>query len=252
MNSSDIYLDKILENNINVVGEIYLITNSKTDKKYVGQTLSHYLNNGKYRPFGYKCRFNNHISAAKNSTIKNTYLINAIRRYGFDNFSTTLLKRCCITELDEYEKYYIKNIGTLYPNGYNLTIGGKSTRFISVELKDYQYNYNIVKKIRINQTDKTKDKISEALQHIHTNIDIIEKWKNTAITQHMKKRELLFNNIKIGDNNIEEYITTKKENNKIRYIIKIGDLSTTFYSKTEPDEIVKERAYKFLNNLKSK
>ena len=45
------YVDKILESNSNVFGEIYLITN-------VGQTLSHRLNHGKYRPFGYKCRFN--------------------------------------------------------------------------------------------------------------------------------------------------------------------------------------------------
>ena len=40
-----------------VRGEVYRITNAVTGKSYIGQTRSHRLNRGKYRPFGYMGRF---------------------------------------------------------------------------------------------------------------------------------------------------------------------------------------------------
>ena len=48
-----------------VIGEIYKITNMLTNKMYIGQTRSHYLNRGKYRPFSYTGRFKSHISESK-------------------------------------------------------------------------------------------------------------------------------------------------------------------------------------------
>jgi hypothetical protein len=42
-----------IEEKDKVVGEIYKITNIKTNKSYIGQTRSHRLNHNKYRPFGY-------------------------------------------------------------------------------------------------------------------------------------------------------------------------------------------------------
>ena len=54
----------ILLDNSNVVGHIYKITNIKTNKIYIGQTLSHRKNRGKYRPFGYEGRFKDHLSEA--------------------------------------------------------------------------------------------------------------------------------------------------------------------------------------------
>lgn len=38
------YINDILETRENVLGIIYIITNSKNGKKYIGQTLSHKLN----------------------------------------------------------------------------------------------------------------------------------------------------------------------------------------------------------------
>ena len=45
-----------------ITGEIYKITNKISNKLYVGQTLSHRKNKGKYRPFGHIARLNDHIS----------------------------------------------------------------------------------------------------------------------------------------------------------------------------------------------
>lgn len=111
-----------------IKGHIYKITNLKTSKIYIGQTRSHRLNKNKYRKFGFNGRFKDHISEAINNTKKNqcTYLNNSIRQYGKENFTVELLEECSISELNNKEIYYIKKLCSLYPKGYNLSIGGKT------------------------------------------------------------------------------------------------------------------------------
>ena len=53
----------IVEENERYV-EIYKITCLETNKMYVGQAVSHILNNGKYRRYGMVRRLNGHISEA--------------------------------------------------------------------------------------------------------------------------------------------------------------------------------------------
>ena len=120
---------QILLSNSLVKGEIYKIRNKITLKEYVGQTLTHRKNKGKYRPFGSEGRFKDHISEAINNTKKNqcVYLNNSIRKYGQENFEYETIINCEISELDYYEKDSIKKYDTLYPNGYNLAKGGKTT-----------------------------------------------------------------------------------------------------------------------------
>lgn len=110
-----------------IVGHIYKITNIKNDKIYVGQAQSHRKNKGMYRVFGYMGRFKDHISEALNNTKTKqcTYLNNAIRKYGKDQFKCELLEICDRSLLDEKEIEYIEKCKSLYPNGYNLTKGGK-------------------------------------------------------------------------------------------------------------------------------
>lgn len=109
--------------------EIYKITCLENGKKYIGQTVSHILNNGKYRRFGMERRLRGHISEAF-STKKNQchYLNNAIRKYGFDNFEVELLETCSLKDSDEKEAHHIVEQLTMYPNGYNLKLGTITTR----------------------------------------------------------------------------------------------------------------------------
>ena len=65
----------------------------------------------------------------------------------------------------------------------------------------------------------------------------------------MENRLILFKDIKIKADNLDKYVYTKNNNGNTRYIIKIEGKETSFYSKSESDEIVKERAYKFLKLL---
>ena len=120
-------MNEILDDDSKVIGHIYLITNTQTNKKYVGQTVSHRKNRNKYRPFGFEGRFKDHISEALCNTKKKqcNYLNNSIRQYGKEAFKVELITECSKSELDTMEEMYIKEYNTLYPNGYNLTIGGK-------------------------------------------------------------------------------------------------------------------------------
>jgi group I intron endonuclease len=87
--------------------------------------VSHILNHKRYRPYGHEGRFRCHISEAF-STKKNQshYLNNAIRKYGVADFVVELIEYCEIDKSDERESYYIKELNSLYPNGYNLKNGG--------------------------------------------------------------------------------------------------------------------------------
>lgn len=132
--------------------EIYKITCSTSKKCYVGQTVSHILNHGKYRRFGINKRFNSHISEAF-SKKKNQchYLNNAIRKYGSDNFIVELLELCKIEDADERESHYIIKLNTMFPNGYNLKHGTRTTRLSEEGKRRVSkgvYNYFIEQKKR--------------------------------------------------------------------------------------------------------
>ena len=56
------------------------------------------------------------------------YLNNAIKKYGAENFTVTLLHNCRIEDSDKIETEEIFKHNSLYPNGYNLNTGGKSSK----------------------------------------------------------------------------------------------------------------------------
>lgn len=88
---------------------VYMHT-SPVNKSYIGQT-SNYI----YRT---KC----HATSRQNSPF-----YQAIKKYGFDNFSSTILKvDLTVEEANYWESFFIKQFNTIHPNGYNLTSGGKN------------------------------------------------------------------------------------------------------------------------------
>ena len=117
---------KILDNPNERWGEIYMITCNVTNKKYIGQAVSHILNHKRFRPYGCKGRFRCHISEAySNKKNQSSYLNNAIRKYGCEIFNVNLLEMCDVSNLDERENFYINEHLSMFPNGYNLRSGGQ-------------------------------------------------------------------------------------------------------------------------------
>jgi group I intron endonuclease len=169
-----------------VLGEIYKITNTVTNKCYVGQTRSHRLNHKKYRPFGYLGRFKDHINEAYSSK-KNIsrYLNYSILKYGESNFVCEKILECPISELDEYEKKYILELNTKYPNGYNLTDGGKGFGVKpNIENDVVIPNRNVGSK----RKDSTKKLISSALKDALKPTSKREEMMKIVQSQHTSKK----------------------------------------------------------------
>jgi len=115
----------------NNIAEIYLLT-SPSNKKYIGQTVS-YLSNG--RSYGYFERWKEHVRESKGKRSGSRLLNNAIRKYGHTNFEVTLLEKVDISIINEREIFWIKEMNTMTPSGYNLTTGGSERHRLSEESK---------------------------------------------------------------------------------------------------------------------
>ena len=88
---------------------IYEIINTINNMCYIGQTRR-----------SLKERLNHH----KNEHRRGTPFYHAIKKYGWENFTVNIIEECEIEQLNEREIYWIAEKKTLYPDGYNLTIGG--------------------------------------------------------------------------------------------------------------------------------
>jgi group I intron endonuclease len=149
--------------------EIYKIVNITTNKCYIGQAVSHILNHNRYRPYGSNRRLRCHISEAF-STKKNQshYLNNAIRKYGGDDFELEVLECCEVSEADERETYHITSNNSIFPDGYNLKLGGKqfahtpeSKRRVSQGIHNY---YSKQKFERFKDISKLDDDIEKYIR----------------------------------------------------------------------------------------
>ena len=105
--------------------EIYKITCNINDKTYIGATKKYM---GKLmQKWGGHGRWVRHCRDAfiEDRPDYDCELHKAIREYGKDSFTLKILCSCDVEDLDEHEKYYIKKYNSIYPNGYNMTEGGK-------------------------------------------------------------------------------------------------------------------------------
>ena len=90
---------------------IYKVQNLKNGKIYIGQTTK-----------TLEWRWKHHCNAKSCCT----YLSNAIKKYGVENFVVEQIDSARTQkELNEKERYWIKQYNSLAPNGYNLTTGGE-------------------------------------------------------------------------------------------------------------------------------
>lgn len=98
---------------------VYRITNMVNGKCYVGQTW-HSLS----------VRVKGHVADAFSSKRRGCTAIHAaIRKYGISSFTWEILEEASTQKaLDWLESDYIEELGTMSPNGYNLTTGGLGGR----------------------------------------------------------------------------------------------------------------------------
>lgn len=105
------------------MGYIYKITNKINNKQYIGQTTKERASD----------RFSQHRYLARHLDMEksNSYLHRAMNIYGVNNFIFEIIEKIDNSLLNEREQYWIKQLNTLAPNGYNLTSGGEGTQKFS-------------------------------------------------------------------------------------------------------------------------
>ena len=142
---------------------VYCIENLENGKKYIGQTSRDLTE-----------RFREHCG--NSCTSVSPKLKNAIKKYGKDCFCVDILWETNDynqAELDSKEIKFIEEIGTLHPNGYNLTHGGSGGRhsdetkkLLSEKSKLMWENKRdvMVAKRREQWTPERKVKLSETLK----------------------------------------------------------------------------------------
>lgn len=156
---------------------IYVITHVASSRKYVGQTVKKA-----------KIRKREHLNAAggvlDQSYTKNMYIVRALRKDGADAFTFEVIEQCSSrAELDEREAFWIKELNTLSPNGFNLKSGatGVDGVVIAPEVKQ-----------RISKANKGRVKGPEwraALSRSHMGKVLTPEWRaNVGKAQLGKKR----------------------------------------------------------------
>lgn len=129
------------------MGVIYLRTNKVNGKKYVGQAVDIEQRQRTWKSI-------NHYAGKA--------IYNARNKYGIDAFDFEILKECEDEELNQWEMYYIKELNTKVPNGYNMTDGGEASwikgKHLSEEHKRKIGDGNKDKK----RSEESKRKWSEA------------------------------------------------------------------------------------------
>jgi len=215
--------------------EIYKITNSSTGKLYIGQTVSHMLNHGKYRRYGSTKRLSSHFSEAiKNNKDKECrYLNNSIRKYGIDKFNVELIDICPMDKGDEFEAKHITEYNSIFPFGYNLKIGGtvfkhcdESRRILS------ESYYKSLNKTQSRDSNNTSD--------------------NKILNSTDQNKIDRLDNIDLPDDitDIDKYTRISNNKNKNLVILKIGDVEISFGSKKKTNDELKQDIIIFIDKVK--
>ncbi len=213
----------------------------------MGQTLTHRLNHKRYRPFGAEGRFRDHLNTAiKNTKRKQcTYLYNAIRLYGSEAFTVSVLEVCDRSVLDEREKHHISTQNSLFPNGYNLTVGGRGAMYTTTVPNVMSLNPKSKRGGSIFRSAETRHKMSVRGKEVCADPTTRTKRAEDAKAQHLAAKLYRFKEVVIDPLRIDEYIYIRKG----RVVVDVSGTTATFAGKCESEDSCRVRAREFLRNL---
>jgi hypothetical protein len=156
-------------------------------------------------------------------------------------------------ELDELEKQCIIEYNSKFPNGYNLTNGGKDITDVKGE---YVWKTETPEPRILEpqpKSDYTKNLISERLKSFFNDKGHCEKRMKQIQKQHLAKKYDRFKDVVIVDDDIDKYIRVVKNNTiNTEYVVIIinNKRITSFVGKHETIEEIKIRAKNFILHLK--
>lgn len=118
---------------------IYKFTNRITGEVYIGKSTN------------VQRRYNSHKTKSNpnNKWYNDSLFHQAISQYGFENFDFEVVEECEKEELNDKEVYYISHYNSVYPKGYNISVGGTSPNPQKLTYSDVE---EIKEKLRNNQS----------------------------------------------------------------------------------------------------
>jgi hypothetical protein len=139
-------------------GEIYMITCTTNNKRYIGQAVCYKKSkDGVMSKHGSEGRFKAHVNSALKGWHGSRALVNAMKEHGCDKFMLRTLLICDISQMTYYENKMVRSYKTLIPNGYNINTPGIHGR------------HTIETKNKISQSNKGKvrtDQMKEEMRLI--------------------------------------------------------------------------------------
>lgn len=226
---------------------IYMYTNKKNNKKYIGQSTNIERRRREHLcwPSPYS-RFDMEM-----------------KTIGEEQFVFTVLEECSVEQLDEREKYWISFYDTI-ENGYNLTPGGQSYR--GEENPGARLNEDEVRQIIILLEEHKLDnkEIAERFSVCRNTIDFINRCK-TWCHLHNYKNNIRKENLEKSSNphstlGGENNPTAKMTEEQVKNIIKLLESDKRALAQIARDEgvslnilydINRCKTWKYLHNYKN-
>jgi hypothetical protein len=241
---------EILDDLSGVRGIIYSVEHIESGRFYVGQTRTHRLNHGRYRPFGAEGRFRDHISCAirNTKTSQCSALYNDIRTHGKDAFRWQQLEECHPDELDARERHWISELHSEYPVGYNLTIGGRAGFQMIAHIGPSEPRKPAGKRGGCSsRSEETRAKMKERAIAQCSSEAVRAERTASATAQHAAAKQARFAGVKIDQSNLDQYIFTKGAT----VFARVEGCECSFSGKGNTKEENIKRAKEFLSSLPS-
>ena len=240
-------MDTILPTLEGVRGIIYCIEHSATGKKYVGQTRSHRLNHGLYRPFGAEGRFRSHLSESMcNTKHKTGHLLGIdVRLHGPEGFRVSTLEDCDIDLLDDREMYWIESLNTIHPNGYNLSPGAHKLSVLPVMPNPTELAVAAQRGGCVSRSAETRAKMAERSKVFSNTVEVREARSANAALQHAAEKVKRFAGVTVDATNLDQYIYTKG----VRVFVRVNGIEASFTGTGTTKEDNLNRAKEFLSSL---
>lgn len=211
---------------------IYCIENLVNGKKYIGQSVD------------IKARFRKHNNLLCNNKHNNVHLQSAWNLYKECNFKFYIIEECLAEQLDEREKYYIKELRVLDDNfGYNIESGGHLNRSMS-EVTKRKISKSLEGRIltdehrqKIGEANRVREITDEMRRHMSENHADVSGKNNPNYGKHLSdetKRKIVANrNTRQGEEH-PNYGKTFSDETKAKMCANHADFSGSKHPRCRP------------------